>query len=147
MSNPEELYQQAQLKREAAYAVKKEMGDLVNQGRIDLAEAKLQEFLALMNEVKALMKGHFRQLEQQINSRPGKRPMQVHAFMSMCCPSCPAKVGIVTCRPAAGASTLSSRKEACYHLSGKELVEGELVLQLGPHTYCGALAICSKERN
>ena len=81
MSNPEELYQQAQLKREEALALTKEMGDLENRGSIELAEAKFQEVRTLQNEARKLMDEYFRQLRHQIMSTPGKQPMHVQALM------------------------------------------------------------------
>ncbi|CAL5225928.1 g8722 [Coccomyxa viridis] len=60
MSNPEELWLQAQLKKEAAMVLEKELGVLENQGLTDLAKAKLKEVVALYDVAQLLMDEMFR---------------------------------------------------------------------------------------
>ncbi len=60
MSNPEELWLQAQLKKEAAMVLEKELGVLENQGLTDLAKAKLKDVVALYDEAQLLMDEMFR---------------------------------------------------------------------------------------
>ncbi len=102
MSDPEESYKQAQLKKEAALALEKELGDLENWGLTELARAKLREVSALWDEERKLMHEFFRQLGHQLMTRPGKQPMHARAFRSLChtvWAICPARVGVADVLP------------------------------------------------
>ena len=92
---PKQLLLQLEQKREAIEVLKKEMEILCIQGHTELAKAKFQEAVDLLDEEKLLMIEIFRRYREQIYEK-GKRTKHIPTSQSLRMPSCPAQVKVVT---------------------------------------------------